>query len=76
MKKIYISFQDTPRIYVNQPPPKGFPFIENPDLSRVKGIPMQEWTLAHLTPTPFWKEPRLYVLIAIGALITLLLWNV
>lgn len=43
-KTFWVSFQDQPRVY-RQEPPTQYPSLKNPDLSKVAGIPMHEWTI-------------------------------
>lgn len=53
-KTIYVSFQPmTARIYVNQRPPKQFPYLKNPDFKQVRGLPPHEWTISSF------KGPRM-----------------
>lgn len=45
-KTTYVSFQKNgARIYVNQPPPFGFPYVVDPDFTAVKDLPPNLWAL-------------------------------
>lgn len=47
MKKIkYVSFQESgAKVYINQDPPAGYPFLINPDTSLVDDLPLHMWVL-------------------------------
>lgn len=44
-KTTYVSFPKNaiPRIYINQKPTDGHPYVVNPDLSKVRGLSPEKW---------------------------------